>query len=287
MRYPSYTTTPDEIALQVRVANPNVPSSPAQIEYNAEWQYLVESAKQASAIIERATDVQFVPFKTTKRIYLQDISFTSRYSYGVLKLGEWCLAIDELEWVGDVLDVSTYRPRPDGGTPFFAIRVDRSVVVTSGADFDSNIGITGTWGYHPNYAKSFTPIDTLDGAVNDSIASIIVDTPTLYKQLSYIKIGDELMLVQGVDVGTSTITVKRGVNGFTASSHDDEAQISLYEPAEDIAMATTRLGAWLYQNRTELGARVQVVDGSSAVQQQPAEVQAVINRYVWQSYGSL
>lgn len=75
-------------------------------------------------------------------------------------------------------------------------------------------------------------IVTVDGAVTSAGTSITVDLDVLapdeqdvLAQGMIVEHGTEQMRVTGVDIATSTITVRRGVNGTTAAAIDDGAEL--------------------------------------------------------------
>ena len=66
----------------------------------------------------------------------------------------------------------------------------------------------------------------LDGAINDSVTSITVDSAAGFPDVQdyLVKVGGELMRVTGGH-GTTSWTVARGANGTSAASHADDAAV--------------------------------------------------------------
>jgi hypothetical protein len=82
-----------------------------------------------------------------------------------------------------------------------------------------------------NFANEYAT--TLNGAINNSVTSLVVTTATSAPAADFrIKIDDELMLVTA-KAGT-TYTVTRGVEGTTAASHADLAPVTHVLTAESI-----------------------------------------------------
>lgn len=64
-------------------------------------------------------------------------------------------------------------------------------------------------------------IDTLNGAINDSATSVVVDNDKYYSINCTIQIDDEVMLVSAINYSTHTLTVSRAFAGSAASHADD------------------------------------------------------------------
>lgn len=88
-------------------------------------------------------------------------------------------------------------------------------------------------------------VTALDGAINDSVTSLVVDgTPPLAADFR-IRIDDELMLVTGV--AGSTLTVTRGIEGSTPAAHADNAVVSHVLTADALRIVSGRVNATLVQ----------------------------------------
>ena len=112
------------------------------------------------------------------------------------------------------------------------------------------------------------------GTLSSSATTITVADASRYEILQFLKIEDELLQVTARNTTTDVITVLRGVNGTTATAHTDYTIMSV-NVIPDVALAATRLVAWAYQKRNDLGDRVQLMDGSSAVTEMPSFVRTI------------
>lgn len=121
--------------------------------------------------------------------------------------------------------------------------------------------ITGIWGYHEDWANAWRDSgDTVQdtGGINASVTTVTVsnvDGADIYslsprfKAQGLIKIESEYLYVTSTSKSGNTLTVRRGVNGTTAATHDKSTAIYTYAPQEDIVQAATRLAGWLYTQK--------------------------------------
>jgi len=152
--------------------------------------------------------------------------------------------------------------------------------------------VTGVWGYHEAWGSAWDAVDVLTAGVNSSTTTLAVndaDGPDLdgltprFKAGQLIRVDDEYMAVTVVTAGTTnTLTVRRGVNGTTAATHDAAAAVMVYRPMSDIVLAAQRLAAWLYGQRDQpYTERIQVAQqGTISIPEAiPPDVRLVIARY--------
>lgn len=134
------------------------------------------------------------------------------------------------------------------------------------------IKVTGIWGWHHDYSNAWLGVTTLAAAIaTTTITSITVtdiDGTDAYGRApwlspgSLLQIDSEWLEVTAVDTGTNVATVRRGVNGSTAATHDNASTVSVYQVEEDIRDVVTRQAAFKYARRgayesitiTDLGA---------------------------------
>lgn len=97
----------------------------------------------------------------------------------------------------------------------------------------------------PNYGTT-----NLDGAINDSVTSITVDDGSVWPgEGDYrILIGTEVLLVTARS--TNTLTVERGVDGTTAASHSDGAQVQSVATADEWNRLMIDLGTGMRSDDT-------------------------------------
>lgn len=132
----------------------------------------------------------------------------------------------------------------------------------------AQISITGTWGYHHDYANAWKSVDTITEALDASETGITVgdadasDWRFIGDRYSYgtlIRVDDEMMLVLDMNASTNELTVQRGVNGSTAATHLANAAVEVFEVEDTIRRVTARQAALLYARRGSFEA--QQVDG--------------------------
>lgn len=281
-RYISDISTREDVTEQLEKANPGsgVPA-PVTADYADFVAYVDRAIHAASQYISRMTERVFVPYKDTRNYYFNEICRNGEYdtSGGIttLKLGEDLLVTSSLTWDGSVLSASYYRERPSNALPYQSILFDRDNLPAIGTDFDDCIAIVGTWGYHDNTSQMYTEVDSSVTLANGTVTSLTVTDAALYRVWQYIKIEDELLQITARNETTDVLTVKRGVNGTTAAAHAAQA-CSVYNPVEDVRIAATRLAAWAYNNRTDLGTQLILTDGSAIRNEIPAFVNETITR---------
>lgn len=139
-------------------------------------------------------------------------------------------------------------------------------------DLVRKVFVTGTWGWHSDYANAWEAVDALAAGINASVTSITVAdadgadldgfTPR-FSPGNLIQIGSEWMMVNAVNTTTNALTVRRGVNGSTAASHLISAAVSTYHVDDRISRITARQAALLY---ARIGAfQVETLDGVGVV----------------------
>jgi hypothetical protein len=121
--------------------------------------------------------------------------------------------------------------------------------------------ITGIWGYHENWANAWVDSgDTVQdgGGINSTVTTITVsdaDGADIYaikprfKEQQLLKIGSEYAYVTAKNILNNQLTVRRGVNGTTAASHDNATAIYVYAPMEDVFHQVRRLAKWFYEQK--------------------------------------
>lgn len=158
-------------------------------------------------------------------------------------------------------------------------------------DLVRKVFVTGTWGWHSDYANAWEAVDALAAGINASVTSITVAdadgadldgfTPR-FSPGNLIQIGSEWMMVNAVNTTTNALTVRRGVNGSTAASHLISAAVSTYHVDDRISRITARQAALLY---ARIGAfQVETLDGVGVVtypQDLLAELRATLQDFAY------
>ena len=107
------------------------------------------------------------------------------------------------------------------------------------------VEIVGKWGY---FEELFRSPSLVDGSLDASQTTVVVDDGEDFEELQTILIDSEQMYVTQIDKAT-TLTVERGVNGTTAASHLDDAVIDVYRYPADLSEATLMHASRLWTRR--------------------------------------
>jgi hypothetical protein len=191
--------------------------------------------------------------------------------------------LDDVEKTDDV------EQFPLGISPFTALRLTEGDWYACNGRTPIYVSVTGTWGFHRDYANAFAQVDTLQQAMNASTTSMKVAdidgldifglTPRFSKG-TLAKIGDEFMRVVDTDIATNIATVTRGVNGSTAAAHDNGSALSVWQVEPPIVHCVARQAALFYARRGAF--EIQTLD-AVGIQQYPQdlmlELRATLTEY--------
>ena len=119
--------------------------------------------------------------------------------------------------------------------------------------------VTGTWGYHRDWANAWLDVTTLSAAIATASATSItvtdIDGTDAYGRSPWIsagallKIDSEYLEVTAVNTTTNIATVRRGVNGSTAATHSNGATVSVYQVEDDLREVVARQAGFKYARR--------------------------------------
>jgi hypothetical protein len=156
---------------------------------------------------------------------------------------------------------TTVQAYPVDSVPYFQLQLMGDCFASWYSAYCSGVrgaqfaAITGVWGYHADYANAWLAVDTLQADLNATATTFTVediggdtplgDTPRISAG-HVVRIDDEWMDVIDTSTVTNTVTVRRGVNGSTAATHDEDAAVSVYLVDENIRRATARQAAYQY-----------------------------------------
>lgn len=288
-RYPSIFTTPEAVILQLDKANPNITPNPSNPAYNDFFAFVRRTCREASEYIENQTDRTFVPYRDDREYFHRDLADDDLLRYGRMGLLEDMLVCNTVTWEGGALETQIvsptyYRFMPVNVCPSITIRFDMSRVPTFvPQDFNATTTISAWWGYHSNLSAAYTVMQTAFTCTeNETDVTVTPGTGVLYETFQYLRCEDELMLITAIDTDDDTLTVERGVNGTTAVAHA-AVELKRWNVIPDMALCATRLVAYLYQKRNEIGV-VQYADGSTVIDKMPPAVKETIELYtrrVW------
>jgi hypothetical protein len=143
-------------------------------------------------------------------------------------------------------------PETASGRPYGQIRSDLGLGVEGFALGRSRLSIEGLWGYRYFLADSGSGISN-GGGISAGVTVVPVDAVTEIQAGMTIVIESEQMLVRSV-TGTN-LTVKRGINGTSASTHADATAISFVAFPAEVSEATALLTAryWKSKDATSAG----------------------------------
>jgi hypothetical protein len=134
------------------------------------------------------------------------------------------------------------------------------------------VKVTGTWGYHPDWANAWDSVDTIQDAAGITASATTVtvvdadgeDLNNLTPRFSpgnLIAIGSEYMDV--TKVAANVLTIRRGRNGTTAAAHANGAAISTFQVDDRIRRIASRQSGLFVARRG--GWQVETLDGVGAI----------------------
>lgn len=284
--YPSSLTTVEAVIRQLSKADPGATISPALSQYQDFYRYMVDLIPQVSAYIEGECDRSFVPYKEDKTLYFADLTggmYDARRRF--LWLPDDLLVLNSTAWDGTTLAVTDYRLESTDGGSAWAVRFNPSAALAWSSDFNDGIVISGVWGAHDNLSRMWTTVDASVPIADTTTTTVTVAASSAYEVLQYIRNESEYMQITNKPSAT-TLTVLRGVNGTTAAAHTAQP-LQTFMPVQDIRMAATRLAAFFYEKRTDVGGVVTVGDASFRLDSMPPAVKETINRRRRLTFGTV
>lgn len=276
--YPSDYTTYDHVDDQLKALTTGA-------SLDNDLATIVIYIHEASQLINAWCGRTFVPYISTSESVRYAIS-RSRYQ----QLPDDTLSLTSItDTSGTTVLASSYKLLNElyqaNGSPYRYIEIASSASISyaDSSDFHPSFTVDGIFGYSQQpYANAWVNTTTMnnDGNLSASATSLVVTASTNIETLDYIRIEDEFMQVTTIDSATETLTLKRGVNGSTATTHDDSTQIDVWQVNHAIKLATTRLTAWLYSSRQNETQAIQFQDGTVAGVNYPQIVQQSIAQYI-------
>lgn len=287
MRYRADLTTPEAVARQLNTVNPDG-SVPAAItdaatgQYTNFYAYVTDLCHQASDYIMAYCDRSFVPYVATLELPYRDI----RVRGGRVPLSEDLMVLSSFSWGDSAFSASDYRLYPANVLPAQTIVVNTSSTTFGAVSvaWDTAYAITGTWGYHDNLVQAYTTIQAAFTSTSNETTITVTDA-SQFETLQYLRAESELMQVTAINTTDDELTVVRGVNGTTAAAHT-AVPLQRFNVIPAIALCATRLVAYLYQKRTDVGGTVAFQDGTIVLDALPLIVRQTLNTYrrsIWLS----
>ncbi|MBN4064346.1 hypothetical protein JYU04_01270 [Dehalococcoides mccartyi] len=143
-------------------------------------------------------------------------------------------------------------PESAWGRPFVEIRSDLGLGVDEFSVGRSRLSIEGHWGYRFHTVDTGSVVST-GGGISSTVTVVPVDAANEIQAGMTIVAEGEQMFVRSV-TGTN-LSVRRGVNGSTASTHADTTAISMVAVPAEVSEATALLTSryWKSKDATSIG----------------------------------
>jgi len=288
----SVFTYPARVSDQLQKADTGDGDDAVSTEFDVYFNLVKDYCFSFSKVIEDEIHRTFVPYLDSVSIYFAETIINREFYHNGLRYGlmlpEDLLSINSITFMDTLLTSSQYRlldvSRNANGYPYREIIFDSSGLPSWDVDFDSSIDIVGEWGVQDNESNAYSTVTTTAEALDatETVIDLAVDDGDLFEVYQYIRIDDELMLITTVTRNDSptldTITVERGVNGFTAAIHADGATITRWNVVDDVRLLATRMVAYWYRKRSDAGERVQVIDDALIIAEFSKELKAIAQR---------
>ncbi len=209
----------------------------------------------------------FAPYRGSRKYLVTPERVNSRLN--TFRFREALLEIDATITLGtQVLTVGTdVEVWPDATQPpFYALRLIGCCRTwydfCAGCAAPLQVTVPGVWGFQRDYASAWPTITTLTATMTNAQTTMIVASVTAadpYGIAPGINIGtllrvddgtDEFIEVTGINAGTLTYTVRRGVNGTTAVAHTNAtAGVQAFQVETPVQIAVARQAALMYARR--------------------------------------
>lgn len=276
MTIPSRLTTLTSIRTQLAIAG----------TLTSDDNFLDDQIDKASAwIFEHTRERAFVPYLET-RYLRQDalgnpaVNRFGNYIAPRLMVDEDLLAVQSIaNGDSDGSVVNAYTLLPLNRYPKSEIELtSASGSAWNFQSYDSDVSVTGFWGYHPDYAHAWESASTLAATLTASDTGAAVPGTASYDDGDYVLIGgSEIGRVTAIASGT--LTLLRGQNGTTAGTHAAAETVKPYSFPADIQKACNDLVKYYYHHR-KTDDVAQIVDvGVQLETKIPADIWDTVERY--------
>lgn len=119
------------------------------------------------------------------------------------------------------------------------------------------VQVTGIWGYHDEWSSAWLIfMDSLQSSLSDSANTLFVadvdggtpyDSGPRFQVGQLVRVEDEYMTVLKINTTSKYITVKRGANGTTITSHDSGSAVDVFQPVPDAVALCLQIATALYR----------------------------------------
>lgn len=217
---------------------------------------ILRFCQRASRLFDRWTRRHYYPLMAT-RYYDHAESRSVRLDADLLAVTTFTTSN-----TGTTVTAAQYHLIPYNEYPKYRVDIVTSsgVTLSYSGTLQQADAITGTWGYHTDWANAWLDSgDDLAAAISSATATTFTvanaDGADVYgrtprfKERQLLKIDSEYLYLSGINEQTNTLTVVRGVNGSTAATHDNASDVYVYEPEEAISGAISRWATYLYRQK--------------------------------------
>ena len=216
---------------------------------------LLKSLQQASHILESQTNRRYCPSEES-RIASIDIEHPKELMLPDDLLSLWSLTNGD----GSAIDLDNVQTVPThADLPASILYLINGESFTYTESPINAVTITGTWGWHDRWTQAWR--DSKD-TVQDNPLSVDATTLTVsdadgvdddgfsprFQVGHLLQIEMEYIRVIAVDTATNQLTVQRGVNGTTASSHVQTTAIETYQPVSAVRDLCVRYAELLFNS---------------------------------------
>jgi len=133
------------------------------------------------------------------------------------------------------------------------------------------LAVAATWGY----ANDTTPEKTTTGTIATTTETAFgVNDASDLSVAHTILVGSEQMYITGIS--SNTLTVERGVNGTTATTHSAATSVYTYEYNPIVVQAALDLGKVFFRDR-DMGNTLTIGSGSEGVTRSDADASSVLS----------
>lgn len=216
---------------------------------------LLKSLQQASHIVESVTQRRYCPH-VESRIASIDTDHPTE-----LILPDDLLTLSSLtNGDGSSIDLDHVKLTPDyDDTPASTLTLTNGETFIYSDSPLNAISISGTWGWHNRWSQAWRDsADTVqDDPLSDSATTISVNDADSADSDGFsprfqvghlLQIDSEFVRVLAIDTNTDQLTVLRGVQGTTATSHTQGTAIHTYQPIPAIRDLTVRYAELLFKS---------------------------------------